>query len=106
MRILLLAALLGGVATAQTVTPIQFPEKTRVSDAVYADVDGDGRTDLVVSVTEPERAINVYLQRAKGVLFTSRPDYRLAPVYKDAVVFAVADVHPDRGAEIAGASSR
>jgi len=106
VRIALLLALLGGVASAQTVTPIQFPDGVQVSDAVYADVDGDGRQDLVVSVTNPERAIHVYLQRKEGVAFTNDPDYRLSPVYKDAVLFTVADVHPDRGAEIVLATAR
>ncbi|MHC4938280.1 MAG: FG-GAP repeat domain-containing protein [Planctomycetota bacterium] len=100
MRTLLLVTLLGGLAVAQTVTPLQFAEGAQVNDAVYADINGDGLTDLAVSIREPERAINVYLQRKQGVLFTSEPDFRLAPVYKDAVVFAVADVHPDRGSEI------
>ena len=100
MRALLLVTLLGGLAVAQTVTPIQFADGVRVNDAVYTDINGDGLTDLAVPIREPGRAINVYLQRKQGVLFTSEPDYRLAPVYKDAVVFAVADVHPDRGSEI------
>ncbi|MHC4452038.1 MAG: FG-GAP repeat domain-containing protein [Planctomycetota bacterium] len=106
MKALLLIALLGGAAVAQTVTPIQFPEGVRVSDAVYADVNGDGLTDLAISVTEPERAISVYLQRKQGALFVSEPDYRLAPVYKDAVLFTIADVHPDRGSEIVLATAK
>jgi len=106
VRAALLIALLAGAAAAQTVTPIQFPDGVRVSDAVYADVDGDGLLDLAISVREPERAVHVHLQRKNGVPFGNEPDHRLAPVYDDAVIFTVADVHEDEGAEIVLATAR
>ncbi|MEM8884667.1 MAG: VCBS repeat-containing protein [Planctomycetota bacterium] len=100
MRSLVLLLALAGVASAQQVTPIQFGDGVTVSDAIYTDIDGDGRTDLAISTRRPERALQIHLQQKSGVPFRSAPDYELAPVYNDAVVFTIADVHPDRGKEV------
>lgn len=102
--------LLAAAAHAQQITPIQVPKGHRIGDFQSADVNSDGLLDIVLSTVVPapegaphsgrSRALSVFLQRKGTVPFESHPDYVLAPVYKDAVAFAVADVHPDKGAEI------
>lgn len=106
MRTLLVLILAAATGRAQQITPVQVPEGAALRDALYADVNGDGLADLVLSTTESGRTITVHLQRASGAPFASKPDYRLAPVYKDAVAFGVADVHADPGAEIVLFSAR
>jgi hypothetical protein len=105
VRPLVLLCLLAAIVRAQQVTPIQVPPESGVQDAIYADVNGDGLTDLVIAVYSgtkngTERALRVHFQRAKGVSFVNEPDHELRPVFKDVVAYAVADVHPDAGSEI------
>ena len=100
MRLLFVFFTLCAVVAAQQITPVQAPDGMRVHAALYADVNGDGLDDLVISTTGQERAIRIHLQRAKGIPFDGKPDYELSPVYKDVVTFAVGDVHPDPGSEI------
>jgi hypothetical protein len=99
-------AILCAASQAQQVTPVQVPQGVRVHDAAYADVDGDGLHDLVIATTEPERGLRIHLQQRQGVLFKGEPDYRISPLYKDAVAFAVGDVHADPGSEIVLFSAR
>jgi len=106
VRLLLAWALAAATLHAQQVTPVQVPDGAVLMDMVYADVNGDGLSDLVLSTTESGRALTIHLQRKSGARFVSKPDYRLAPVYKDAVAFAVADVHADPGAEVVIFSAR
>jgi len=106
VRLLLVLAFAVAPTWAQQVTPVQIPEGSSLSDAVYADVNGDGLSDLVLSTSESGRTLRVHLQRKGVVPFVNKPDYRLTPVYQDAVAFAVGDLHPDPGAEIALFSAR
>jgi hypothetical protein len=102
--------LLAAVSYGQRVTPIQVPKGHKIGDFEHADVNGDGLVDVILSTTVPapegapgsatSRALSIYLQRKGNVPFESDPDHVLAPVYKDAVAFAVADVHPDKGSEV------
>ena len=85
---------------AQSVTPVQMPGGVHVRDAAYADVNGDGRSDLVVSTYGPALEMRIHLQQDGARPFVAEPDYLLSPVWTDVVAFAVADVHPDEGAEV------
>jgi len=100
VKVHFVVALLGCYVHAQQITPVQAPDGMRVNAALYADINGDKRPDLIISTTGTRRAIRIHLQRAKGAPFIGKPDYELAPVYSDVVTFAVGDVHPDPGAEI------
>jgi hypothetical protein len=83
------------------VTNVQMPPGIGVRDVVYGDVNGDGRADLVVAALKGrERQLRVYLQQEGVIAFGTEPDHLLAPVWKDVVAYAVADVHPDAGAEV------
>jgi len=76
-----------------------------VTDTVLADVDGDGRRDLVVATGTCEhaprapRVLRVHLRDAGTGAFSSRPRREL-PLVRDVVAFAVADVHPRAGREL------
>jgi len=99
-------ALLCSVCFAQQVTPVQMPSGMWVHAALLHDLDGDGKADLVISAVGEARELRVHLQKAGKVRFGAEPDYKLSPVWKDVVAFAVADVHPDPGAEIVLFSSK
>jgi hypothetical protein len=96
-----------GAAYAQQPTPrvvnLQLPERQHVRDALGIDVDGDGLNDLVLIESgdaEPiARRLALHLQRRDGAAFSSEPDATLT-LTPDVVAYAVADVHPDPGAEI------
>lgn len=70
-------------------------------DALGADVDLDGRNDVVIARAEPKkpfaRTLAVHLARPTG--FTEEPDLELA-LTSDVSAFAVGDVHLDPGAEL------
>jgi len=88
-------------AAAQEVTPVQMPRGVLVRDAAYAAVDGDGLEALVISPRGPALELRIHLRRADGDRpFVAQPDYLLSPVWTDVIAFAVADVHPDPGAEV------
>jgi hypothetical protein len=88
---------------APHVVNIQLPAGQHVRNALGIDVDGDGADDLVLIESgdaEPiARRLALHLQRKSGAAFSSEPDATLA-LTADVVAFAVADVHPDPGAEI------
>ncbi|MEE8107318.1 MAG: VCBS repeat-containing protein [Planctomycetota bacterium] len=83
------------------VSLLQTPEGAEWKDVIYADVDGDGRRDLVLSAwSKAGRSIRVHLQQPEMPRFRSKPDHLLEPVWKDTVAFAVADVHEAPGSEV------
>jgi hypothetical protein len=101
----LLLCLFCATAGAQSdfahVTNVQMPPGIGVRDVAYADVNGDGRADLVVAaLKDRERQLRVYLQQEGEIAFRAEPDHLLAPVWKDVVAYAVADCHPDAGSEV------
>ena len=106
MRTALCVLCLGFAAAGQDfgrVTALQAPQGTHVYDTVYADVNGDGLRDLVVSLSDwrrqgSTRSLRVHLQRKAEPPFHAEPDHVVDPA--DAVAYAVADVHADPGAEI------
>ena len=102
--LLLAAAAAWGEDDLARVTTVQMPDGVRVMDAAYGDCNGDGLTDLVVAAVAgedaPRRQLRAYLRRRGAVAFAGEPDHLLAPVWKDVIAFAVADVHADKGAEV------
>jgi hypothetical protein len=83
----------------------------RVLDIAHADVDGDGKEDLIVTHLDgdgttrdargaPFRYVSVWLQKEKGSPWNSLPDVT-RPVPDEAVAFAAGDFDPAPGAEIA-----
>ncbi|MHC4547325.1 MAG: hypothetical protein ACYTEZ_00995 [Planctomycetota bacterium] len=106
MRGLALLLCLVPVAVGQEdwarVTNVQMPAGLAVQDVAYGDIDGDGLRDLVVAVSSDDaRQLRIHLQRTGKVAFRPEADHVLAPVWKDVVAYAVADVHADAGAEVA-----
>ncbi len=96
--------LLAGFAFAQQprarISTIEAPDDRAVSDAICADVDGDGRVDLVVSVSgDNRRTLRVHLQQDGAALFNSQAAYEL-DLTEDVCAYAVGDVHVDPGSEL------
>jgi hypothetical protein len=91
------------------VTTLQLAPGKRIRDALAIDVDGDGVCDLVLvesNDTEPVvRELSIHLQKRSGAPFSAAPDAVLT-LTPDVVAYAVADVHPDPGAEIVLFSAR
>jgi hypothetical protein len=101
--VVLLAGAAPGDPRFGTVTTIQLAKARTVQAAALADVDGDGKDDLVVASAKRgkrgDRLLEVRLRRAEGDAFVAEPDFSLE-VPEDVVAFAVGDVHQDPGAEI------
>ncbi len=76
-------------------------ENGGVRDSATADMNGDGRSDLVVSTgpIDGARWLHVHFARNATPKFASAPDRKLRLV-RDAVAFTVADVDPEPGHEI------
>ncbi len=101
VSVLALAALAqaGGIGR---VTTVQLPAGERVRDARTADLDGDGRMDLVVLAARGEdfeRELRIHRGRDGEPTFAQAPDHVLA-LTPDAVGFALGDVHADPGNEV------
>ncbi|MCA3010117.1 MAG: VCBS repeat-containing protein [Phycisphaerales bacterium] len=99
---LLLAPLAAQTPAEPTVTTIQVPEKTTITDVLECDVDGDGLLDLVLA-TRDDAAEKPYAQvhlRAKaGAPFSAQPSRPPLPLERDVVAFTFADVLPAPGRE-------
>jgi len=108
-RLLVLVSTLGAAASAQqpVVSYVQLGQRIGCTrDVVLADFDRDGRDDLIIAVGScgdeilpGGRRIEIHLKRKQRPYFSLTPDRVLALV-PDVIAFAVADVHPNPGAEI------
>lgn len=84
-------------------TTVQFRKGISYTGHLHADVDGDGRKDLVFAVRESSprrRAIQVHLQQPAEPCFVNEPSWPPYPVESDVVAFTFADVGPDKGREL------
>jgi hypothetical protein len=103
--IVLLAGLLPAVAKAGVgkVTTVQLPEAVRVEGTAAADIDGDGREDLLIATVArgpvPQRSLRIHLRKAGDVCFRPQPDYEYG-LLPGIVAFAVGDVERAPGKEI------
>jgi len=103
--LLLLTLFLPGVARAGAgkVTTVQMPDGLRVEEVAGADVDGDGRPDLVIAAAttgaRPQRSLRIHLRKPAAVCFAPRPDYTY-PLLPGVVAFAIGDVETAPGKEI------
>lgn len=107
------ASLVAGIAHARPRVAFAthvLQVKGRVLDIAHADVDGDGKEDLIVAHLDgdgatrdargvPFRYVSVWLQKAKGAPWNALPDFT-RPVPDDAVTFAAGDFDPAPGAEL------
>ena len=90
----------GAEPSMATVTAIQPGGQLHVQDALLADVDRDGRADLVLAMGgEGTRELRVHLRSDGPTPFGNRADLSV-PLTGDVVAWAVADVHADPGAEV------
>jgi hypothetical protein len=95
--------------SAGKVTTVQLPRRQIVQSAALADVNGDGKRDLVIATSEHGRsfgkAVRVHLRRDAEVCFGSDADAELA-LTPDVVAFATGDVEPAPGEEVVLFSAR
>lgn len=88
-----------------TVTVVQAPKGQAVRNALLADVNADGRDDLVVCARRagkrPSRSVRIHLRRDGDACFDAAPD-RTYEVTADVCAIGVADLDPSHpGAEVA-----
>jgi hypothetical protein len=81
------------------VSTLQFPKATRVVSAYCADLDLDGRTDLVITTeTDGHRELRTLLRRPIPPCFAGEPT--VLRIDKDVVAFAFVDVLTRKGCEL------
>lgn len=81
------------------VSTLQFPKATRVVSAYCADLDLDGRTDLVITTeTDGHRELRTLLRRPIPPCFAGEPT--VLRIDKDVVAFAFVDVLSRKGCEL------
>jgi hypothetical protein len=106
-RTLLLATLAARAAAGEVEADADFvhlslPVDGAISEARFADLDGDGRLDLVLSLLPPaagsRRELRIYPQGADGY-FPTTPAHTVK-VPDDAITCAIADVRPEPGREL------
>lgn len=98
----LFAPLAAQTPATPTVTTIQLPETTTITDVIEQDVDGDGLLDLVLATRDRgERAagVQVHLRAKAGAPFAAAPSRPPLALDRDVVAFAFADVLPAPGRE-------
>jgi VCBS repeat protein len=85
------------------VSALQLPKDLRVQAAATADLDGDGRVDVIVAANDPAkpfaRSLQIFHARAAGARFSNAPDQSLA-LTRDVVAWTSADVDPSPGEEL------
>lgn len=90
------------------VSTVPAPAGARVRQALLADLDADGRLDLLL-VASPEeggqRTLYVHRGRAEAPRFAPSPDQSLA-LTADVVALSIGDVHADPGLEVVLWSAR
>lgn len=90
------------VAQSAAIATIQLAPNARATGHMFADLDRDGRDDLVLACRDDAaggRWLQVHLHTASGPAYESRPS-RNEPVDRDVVAFTFADLGPGRGAEL------
>jgi hypothetical protein len=89
----------GAVAAVKTST-VQLPGDLAITAVFTANVDGDGRDDLVVVAAGPDgRALRLHRRRQGDVLFASEPDH-VVELPANVTGCAIGDVHPRPGSEV------
>ena len=85
------------------VTSLDLPRGQKAESALLADIDGDGKRDLVLASSKrgkrSRRTLRIHLRRDGASAFAQDPDVEFT-LLPDVVGFAVGDVHADAGAEI------
>lgn len=92
----------GGPGSLAAETSFVQVSECKIGEMVVADLDGDGRDDLVLATEGDDlraRKLELWLRRAGTPAFAETPDQSF-DVVRDVVAFAVADVHPHPGREI------
>jgi VCBS repeat protein len=101
--LLLLVAVAPAAPEPALVTTVQTSTDQRVETAILADVNGDGRRDLLVGVRAKgrsfDRALQTHLRRDDRVCFPVEPDAVMA-FDKDDIAYAAADIGPAPGDEV------
>lgn len=98
----LLAPLAAQTPTEPTVTAIQFPDTTSITDVGELDVDGDGLLDLVLATRvrgEATAGVQVHLRAKTGAPFAVAPSRPRLLFDRDVTAFTFADVLPAPGRE-------
>jgi len=114
--LLIVAAVLAVIAgpartqpSAGIVTTVQLPRGQNVQSATLADVNADGKKDLVISTSERggpfRKSVRVHHRRDSAVCFGSEADAVIA-LTPDVVAFATGDVDPAPGEEVVLFSAR
>ncbi|MCB9832618.1 MAG: hypothetical protein H6807_09090 [Planctomycetes bacterium] len=102
LAVLVLATSLAAQKPPAFVGAVQMPEGWKPCATETADVDGDGRLDLVIAslrrANETERRLGIHLRRDQGFSPTADFEVELQP---DVTAFALGDFSGDPGLEVA-----